>query len=213
MYKYGARAHIQELLTKGRLRIGTLHDFRRSEHKAGIADPREGQKSVFHVMNRPVKVDDGSLDDLAMKHYRFINAPSGATVEFSNVAFTRNVESPDCYVYCASSALSRETMSEFEGADACYQIVDPVGFCSVVHEELNRITPIADFAIAEVEYLSREEAWTPTSSGRHPAFIKEPHFSRQAEIRCIWRPADRRPISPTFVSDPRLRDYCVVVDV
>lgn len=42
MYRYSRKCYNDLLLNLGGIRVGTLHDFRRSELGAGISDPEEG---------------------------------------------------------------------------------------------------------------------------------------------------------------------------
>lgn len=48
MYRYSLQKFNSSLLNMGEIRIGTLHDFRRTEHTQGIADPKEGKKKISH---------------------------------------------------------------------------------------------------------------------------------------------------------------------
>ncbi len=50
MYRYTNSCYNKLLLNMGCIRVGTLHDFRKSEHKKGIADPQEGKKKYFIIL-------------------------------------------------------------------------------------------------------------------------------------------------------------------
>jgi hypothetical protein len=219
MYRYGQRAHCNELLEIGRVRVGTLHDFRRSEHKRGVADPTEGKKEVAHVfpsasftgndLSRAPKTKDES----AMRAYGLFRVAPGASVQFTDVEFRMAHESPDCFVVCGSNECSTRTMAQFEGADACLRIIDVQTFVSVIAQELNKITRVEFAGIAEVKYQARLEEWNGRDWGDHPAWIKESEFALQHEVRAIWRPLAGHAISPAFVVDRRLTDCCLMVDV
>lgn len=212
LYKYGRRAHTQDLLKHGRLRIGTLKDYRRAEHKAGIVDPTEGKKTVYHRINGLVTYGDGSLDSQAIDHFELLHVPAGQQMGLHNFKFIRHEEAPDCFVYCASSRLSRETMAQFDGADSCYRIVDEVRFWTVLTEALHAASPVGYRVAADVQYVGREEAWSNSSTGVHPAFMKEERYAPQWEVRMAWQPL-HRPIEPLLIVDQRLSACCVAVDV
>ncbi len=54
LYKFSAVKWCDGLAQVGVLRVGTLQDFRRIEHKRGVADPDEGKKSLYHGVDAEV---------------------------------------------------------------------------------------------------------------------------------------------------------------
>jgi hypothetical protein len=52
MYKFIKSEFASLMYLYGYIRIGTLHDFRRTEHAKGISDPKEGKKSISHVIDK-----------------------------------------------------------------------------------------------------------------------------------------------------------------
>jgi len=71
MYRYSNSKFSNILTVLGGIRVGTLHDFRNSEHKKGIADPLEGKKTVVHrIMNETIILGD-RFSKTAIKLYFF----------------------------------------------------------------------------------------------------------------------------------------------
>ena len=54
LYKYGRQCHTELLLQMGVVRVGTLYDFRKEEHKRGISDPTEGKNQVYAPLKTPL---------------------------------------------------------------------------------------------------------------------------------------------------------------
>jgi len=113
----------------GGIRIGTLHDFRKMEHAPGISDPNEGTKNIelrhneteILLSNNPVK-DSQIAKDIRnfMSMIRDVK-----NVRFKNMgAFTNKFNTPNCFILCISSSISKDTIKYFDGADTCLQIID-----------------------------------------------------------------------------------------
>lgn len=143
-FKYTARKYADSLLVMGGIRIGTLHDFRKQEHKLGIADPDEGRKMVSHHIDDlriPIyqrSNPNKSKDEAALKAFSFATISEGArNTRFFDCQLSTKFDVPDCFVLCISSRLSRQTMDQFEGADTCIEIIDPSSFINCITETLN----------------------------------------------------------------------------
>jgi hypothetical protein len=213
LYRYGKREYAQEFLERGRLRVGTLHDFRRSEHKRGIADPQEGKKRVSHIINTSVGYDrdDASPDRRALEVFGVLAPGSRLQAMFVDCTVSRNIDAPDCFLLCMSETLSNETMAEFDGAESCYQIVNRERFAQILTEEINRHVPVDFRGVHRVKYQERAERWNGLDWGKHPALIKELAFRGQSEIRMMWVPKRPGPIEFFYVEAPELAKCCVEV--
>lgn len=192
----------------GIIRIGTLHDFRKSEHRKGIADPQEGKKRVNkHIDHLHVSGPEDPSTRM-LEAFRAINLGPGAGVTLTNVRLSQSFDHPDCFVLCSSKRRARSTMAEFEGADSCVEIFDAPLFYHELTRALNVHTPVVFRGLFEVTYQPREEDWNGLDWGSHPALIKEPHFAPQYEVRTIWTPRFRQVIAPMVVGNYRLAGAC-----
>ena len=209
MFRYSQRKFCQSLLRMGTLRVGTLHDFRRSEHKQGIADPKEGRKEVFHEVGYAKITDLSHPDVRAATEFGVFDFGEGPlNVTLSDVTFARTFDHPDCFILCSSSSLSTAMFQEFEGSDACIRIADLEGFYGAITETLNSITPVVFHGVHKVRYQTRKERWNGESWGSHPALIKEFEFANQHEIRAIWQPKFNQSIEPLIITNPAIGAAC-----
>ena len=211
MYRYSPKIFNASLSIMGIIRIGTLHDFRKAEHKAGISDPKEGTKTVNHHINH-LQVEDSSdtsknnkkdIDSLsAFNAISLGENPKNITIR--NVYFSKNFNEADVFILCMSKYLSTKTMDQFEGADSCIEITNESLFFQLITETINSITPVIFRGVYKVTYQDREEQWDGLTWGRHPAIIKEKEFSPQGELRAIWEPKNSSEIQPLIIGNYKI---------
>lgn len=219
MYRYSSQRYNSSLLTIGVIRVGTLHDFRNMEHKKGIADPQEGKKIVSHRIDQLHIADTeypnikSNIDVRALDAFRAVKMSNSKDITFRNISLCQRFDEPDCYILCSSKICSKETMSQFEGADSCVEVVEIESFYRILTETLNSRTPVIFRGIHEVIYQNREEHWNGQNWGQHPAMIKEPDFKKQGELRAVWQPRSNQLISPVILDDYRLGEFCRNVSV
>lgn len=202
----------------GCLRIGTLYDYRRAEHRRGIADPTEGKKWVSHHISslHVADSDDPSLqqsmDYRALGAFRAIHLGGAKNIRIQNISLSQEFDVPDCFLYCLSKERSERLYQEFEGADSCVEIFDPHTFFDRVSESLNDITRVRFQGVHEVTYSTRTQEWNGVDWGTHPALLKEPKFQRQAELRAVWTPIYRGTIEPVVIGNLDIPAYCRMVE-
>jgi hypothetical protein len=71
LYKYSEARFIDSLVGAGNVRIGTLFDYRKGEHKAGISDATEGTKLLTHEPAYEVLQGNTPRADSFSKHLGF----------------------------------------------------------------------------------------------------------------------------------------------
>ena len=206
MFKYLKKEYADSLLTMGLIRVGTLHDFRRADHKKGITDQQEGKKKVKHAIPHLFVSD---LDDPSVKKIED-NFPIkfGQNSLLENCAVAREINHINCFIWCTSKISSAATMQEFEEANACIEIFNPQAFYDELTKTLNSKVSVTFRGVYPVIYQSREEEWNGIDWGLSPALIKEPSFSQQYEIRAIWEASHGLPISPLILCNSRLTAFC-----
>jgi len=209
MYRYSAEEYNQSLLKMGGVRVGTLHDFRKSEHKEGIADPQEGKKQVSHFIDKAVVNSATDLHSKAAKEFNIIDpGKNNVNMHLENVTFSKSFDEPDCFILCVSSKKSREVMAEFEGADSCVEIIEPNIFFQQLTITLNLFTPVIFRGVHKVIYQNKKEVWNGQDWGHNPAVIKELEFKDQYELRAIWQPRFNQKISPIIFNNYKLISVC-----
>lgn len=204
LFRYLKQEFADALLTKGAIRIGTLYDFRRLEHARGVSDPTEGTKQSQYplhdvVINQPENHEFFKGTTLKARSIH-ISGPA--------VTFQRNIESEDLFVLCLSSECSQAVMSEFDNVDTCLEISNINAFFMELTSILTTTTPVRFAGIQECVYAPRVEQWNERNFGIHPALMKEPHFSKQKEVRAIWHSLSPGPIHPVVIKSHKLIDLC-----
>lgn len=213
MYKYAEKRFTESLLNEGKIRIGTLHDFRRIELGRGISDPKEGVKTVhhkienFHYKGADRQQESNSIDAQSLAAFGVFNVSGNVDVEFTGCYQRKTISVPDCFILCTSESLSKSTMKEFEGTDSCLKISNKLNFYKYITQSLNAIVPVTFEGEHTVVYKSREENWNGRDWGGNPALTKEPEFSKQYEYRAIWVPLNRQPIEPVIIANKKLRPH------
>jgi hypothetical protein len=203
-YRYSAQRYTDSLLKSGEIRIGTLHDFRRSEHKRGVADPMEGRKIISHHIDS-VTPGGNTIHDKALRFFGGIEVVNSTGCTVQNFTYQTSVETEDCFILCGSTEHSQTVANEFDEADSCVQIIDVRKFTRVLTSKLGSIFPIATGNVCIVEYVDKAQNWNGKDLGLNPAVLKEPEFSGQKEFRIIWPLREKIPISPVIVRDKRIR--------
>jgi hypothetical protein len=211
LYRYSSQKYNDMLMNEGTTRIGTLFDFRRSEHKAGIADPSEGKKLVFH------DVHDWAIDNeipglpsktmRAMSEVGMIKFAPGGGQRMTGVRIARDIQTPDYFIHCSAHKLSREVMKQFEGADSCVELKSPGEFYGHLTEALNKIVPVRFEGLHIIKYSDREEEWNGKDYGTPGLLIKELEFEGQCEVRAIWTPLTDKPIEPVIVRNMNITKH------
>lgn len=211
LYRYTSKKYNDGLTALGNLRIGTLHDFRKQEHKAGIADANEGTKTVSHHIDSWITGDTSWQSQRHARATRDIGAidmdPGVRGVLMNNVNMVGQFNHPDCFIHCTSYRKGIEVMREFEDADSCVEIHNPKAFYQRLTQSISRHIPVKLAGVFYVQYKSREEIW---DGHNHlpPSVIKEPSFSPQYEVRAIWLPRFSGAIQPFNLNDTHLTSYC-----
>ena len=215
MFRYSAKQHNDSLLKLGIIRIGTLHDFRKSEHNRGISDSLEGKKQVSHYIEKLHVPTSSDLAVRSTKDFKAIETfalvkPNSLIIDatFINVSLSMNIYHPNCFVLCTSNTAGRATLREFEGADTCVQIHDILNFYKLLTATLNSITPVEFMGIHKVIYGEKNEAWNGLNWGHRSALIKGTDYINQDEIRAIWAPKFKQKIEPVIIGNFRLCETC-----
>lgn len=223
LFRYSSNKWNKALLEKGSIRVGTLYDYRKAEHKAGITDAYEGLKAVSHTISQWSSLEE--VADSPSIHSRAIAAlglkddvdkllaanPNGVT--FENVEIELRCNYPNVYIHCTSMALCDAVMAEFEGAQSCVEIFDIKGFYRALTTEINKFTKVQPRGINLVRYQDRNEVFNGLDLGVPPCWVKGKDFEGQFEVRAVWLPLDEGPIEPLFLEVPELADYCRPVRV
>lgn len=193
LFKFVKRRYMNGALATGSIRLGTLHDFRKTEdHGQSQGDPSEGKNNVFqHV---------GFLDSHDPSSFagRIVVLSDGATME--NCTLVEERDFPDSYVFCASTNFSEDLFRKWntsDGLDACYEISDVAGFINAISNALDNSAQLVGYA--PVVYVDGDLDGAAGQHVIHPAFVKQVRkYKWQTEYRFVWQ--HKRPEE----ADPKL---------
>lgn len=215
LFKFMKRDHLETTLSRGKFRVGTLHEYRDMD-KFGpeIGDDGEGKAEVDLTAKEPFAVDILSDDPRAV-HMRTVfkgwdEFPKGAKITIQmevDSSVTRREEVFDHYMYCASMKCDFAQMRSF-GYDACLRIDDIEGFFTEFSNCILNAQPVCG---APVEYRDRRIDYAETRVSPRP-FLKPLAYAPQSEFRFLWEPVSH-PITPFIITCPRALRYCEEVAV
>lgn len=212
IFKYSNSYFGRGLAQLGLFRIGTLGDYRKSEHRSGVSDIEEGIKLVnVHIESEYFQ--SGSEVPKTLAQLGLIHCDDTATnITLKDIHTSHRLVAPDAYIWCASTEKSAAVMSQFEGADTCVEIHNIPRFFAILNQMMSSMD--ADFiGIFEVQYRNRTESWQRDSLGIHPSIIKSIDFKLQKEVRAIWVPRHSSPIEPTHGRCDALASCCKIVSI
>ncbi len=213
LYKYLPKRFSNALLKRGSIRIGTLFDFRNSEHKKGISDATEGTKLINLDIGEIENYDYLTKTPDALKGLIEISGEC-RNISLGNIHMTRKQSSQDLFILCLSSEASKLVMNSLGGTDECLELVYQEEF----FQTLNRIISLngASFeGLYECTYQDRTLNLTSgkASTGQHSSLIKETEFSEQKEVRAIWKPNSDREIHPLTINNSNLGCFFRKTDI
>jgi hypothetical protein len=193
-FKFLADAHADDFLHHGKVRIGTLEDFRNLDrHTPGISDEMDAS-SGFVLASGTSK----TLGELTANGLTVQQRLRGGLVEidcfesrFENVRTIRRTQ--DLFVFCASRFCRPEDISMWRalGKTRCVQILDMKAACSA------SAVKYWNWRKFEMNLVRYENVMaSPDEADRDPnPFVKDIGLKDQAEVRIVWEPLVR-PIKP-----------------
>jgi hypothetical protein len=184
LFKYVKADYLREILDHGRIRIGTLYEYRNTaEHQCEIADGKEGRRSiVVEAQGEAESHEQAESDGVALaaaisnRHdvdVRVLGAGNGKIVV--------EAHSPDLYLFSASLKCDRGLMLKL-GYDACLRIDDSPQFFAALSQQMCDRGRFLGYR----EVIYEDPACPKRAAGIHPAFFKRADFAHQAEVRALW---------------------------
>ncbi|HYR05890.1 MAG TPA: hypothetical protein VEP71_04335 [Gallionella sp.] len=200
LYKYLQKQYADLLIKRGKLRIGTLYEYRDIEkHGTIVGDEDEGKKSLY----MDVASEKWTADNQPDFTKGLIKIANGSSVHMEDVTFQKSESSPDYYLYCTTEKFDENALKDF-GYDACVVIEKPNLFFAAITRTLrHKGTFEGTFCC---QYVSRRVEYDK-DHGIHPAIIKDPSYKDQKEIRTLWKPFKTN-ISPLVIDCRDAAKYC-----
>lgn len=186
LYKYGRREHLDQMISKGTVQIGTVYGYDEATHGPRIGDDNEGRsRQVFTDEN--TRGLSGEVRLPSLFGVPMFNSPDS----YGNVAIQDNIGF-NYAIYCVSRCLHRALCKDFcDEYDCAVVVLRPFVFfhhLTNAFQESGLVDAVRLCQVDDVQYRSRELA--PDEGDLVEALIKEPHYQRQAEVRGLWNVGD-----------------------
>lgn len=193
IYKYLKAEHLNAFFLTGKIRIGTLFDYRREEDLGSvIGDKEEGLSKVIfeNKSDTPFEVnfDEDSPEARHFEHYlRIKGMPGSKAIINPGVRFDTTIHSPNCYIYCTSSKFDPDVMAEYGGS--CIEIFNAENLFYEISQVMKRKRKVLFRGFHPIVYCDRESDYkNPHETSA--ALMKNIERKRDHEIRAIWHPED-----------------------
>lgn len=202
------RQYAEHFFADGKLRIGTLYDFRRvEEYGDETGDAGEGTKQLYsdqrHVtestiptfLQQKIRVGPGNRLDIV------IDGDGELSAEFQD---------PDLYIFCVSMDFDRERMRRL-GHDACV-VIEGTSFFQYLHNAMKPyIAPESKGVLRDVIYGNRRH-FHAQDPDLPMAVVKPERFKYQNEVRALWLPNPNQRIRPfLYVQVPLAISRCRMI--
>lgn len=211
LYKHENLQHISSLHTQNQIRIGTLYDFRKSEHGKGIADALEGTSTVTTHVDQTGMISGRELRGTVPELLGGIYVDDTSTVELNNCQFSSEFTFPDCHILCFSRS-NTDAARTSAGREASMMVLD-IGFVARQVQKLLSSHYDCSFNVhgGDCHYIPRIQDlhWQRRDYGVSPLFIKgdDARYIDQAEYRLAFVPEDSKlTLKPLITSVPRISE-------
>lgn len=172
LFKYAKWAHSEELIRWGKIRVGTLFDYKNIERhvSGGTGDKEEGMKRLFETTGAETgETLSGFAAGIVSRVIGpgFVG-PGAGTVGFFNSMFVERHRSPNFWLYCTSDHLSFRVMDSFRANyDTCVRITHVWEFfVGIAHELTRRASSMA--VVSSLAPTATGASTISRTMGSHP---------------------------------------------
>ncbi|MBA7573477.1 hypothetical protein ES708_15275 [subsurface metagenome] len=203
-YKYINNKYVNDFFTHGKIRVGTLYEYRNTE-KYGtiIGDKDEGTKSKYMELTKSNVTSEEQLPDFARRIAKF-DLGEGNTAHFKNCVFEERQDSPDCFIYSMCNTYDQAIMHRLD-YDTCIKIEQPDEFFTALSRSLRHKATFEGYF--SCIYTNRRRKYNEVDDSR-PALIKDPVYKSQCEVRAIWMPKKKTRIKHLILNCKKAVKYC-----
>jgi hypothetical protein len=188
--KFGKRAHVEEMLSKGRFRISPAASYSDPSLNPAIRDDELNAQIMFPAGTRLSVQIDGEYKEIPN-----IIGP---------LCHTRHCE--NFYVFCAAGSFDARLFDDFE-ADACLLVRDLNRFALALLREFAAVASMTNIVHGSVHY---EDPLHPVEENHLVEMTKHFRYEYQREWRMGWNAEEPLSLtaSPIFVEIGSLADSC-----
>jgi hypothetical protein len=212
-YKFYNSSYATDLFRLGRIRIGTLAEFRGHEN-SDLSDRYEGCRVVKSPDDRAVSLtqlglyrdDDSVLLSAFQPQSKHVHAADDSLIVGMCVVQPLR----DYHMFCYSREASPPVALGFKGYDSVAYITDVFRLAEFIVTHIDEFFGF-DFWVVQVVYRAKEKSPLLPPQPKIEALFEKPlRFSSNREARVFFVPPndpDQRDLEPCFVSHPRLTRF------
>lgn len=202
LFKHMRAEHAEAALRMGVVRVGTLFDFRRTEHFGhDIGDAVEG----YRIDEYPKDVTFGAANQPDWSKQSFKLAP-GASLQIQSHGIRHKITSDNYWIFSLSESMDdvvgRRMCPEY---DACIEVIDAHSFIACVSAALP--AGVRFEGLFRCIYEPRSQSGDARARV-HPALLKNRDYEYQQEVRAVWSIANQQLIQPTNIMHLTLTSCC-----
>jgi hypothetical protein len=202
-YKFTKRCYADAMLQEHMFRLGTLYDFRRTEHYgAHIGD---GQEGAFSVNSERVTFNSDYDPEFLVSAQEFSVFWARGHLTDKPDTSVLSLTIHDLLVFCASLAFDERAFADFD-CDTCIHISDFNAFSQALVSSVT--LPVEKALTRPCDYVAKSSL-TPRTPIPSLAFWKPPAYAQQAEIRLAISVLTD-PVAPCLVYAPKAAQYCEI---
>lgn len=212
LYKYMQKEHSESFFDTGKIRIGTLFDFRKTDvHNSVIGDENEGFQEKVMQTSGSFKFEEADTDQSSFLSNFFVRKP-GSVGELTGVlegnwSLVHRKSEPDYYVYCTSTSFNPRVMIEDFKYNSCIEIVKADLFINELFKAMKKHAKTGVYgnvSYSRKQLDFRDELKFPS------VMIKDSKYYYQQEHRIAWLPKinSTNSIEPIFIQVPDARKFC-----
>lgn len=185
--KYLKSIHLEALLSRGSIRIGSSSFYKNPSSGKMVSDASEGQVTVS---GEATNVTQEALEEMPLLK-GLVHTGPGSNIGRVRLESCRFVV-PDFFLFSAADKYDLETHLKWhknQGYDAAYMIRDPNSFFKLITAALAEKAGIKYFGYGFAEYYDQQTGLDIKDPRTFlpPFFFKDAlNYSEQSEIRFIW---------------------------
>lgn len=210
-FKYLKSEHLDAMLNRGKIRIGTLYEYRKAEMPDEVRDEQEGRAMAFTNIPHRTTTQNAPLPGVAREIFDL-----GPNIELivEDIKFEQDGQVPNTYIYCLSTEASLAALNRYE-YDYCVEILNIVAFGEYLAEALflsGRITNW-NVNVKPCEYRDRVLEVNSDNDYNNIYWLKENRFAHQKEVRLVCPPLPQNPIAiPVIIEIPKIAKVLKLVN-
>ncbi|GMQ83668.1 MAG: hypothetical protein BMS9Abin06_0405 [Gammaproteobacteria bacterium] len=186
-YKYISSKYVGDFLSGRKIKIGTLHNFRKEEqHGSEIGDPGEGIRQIYDVIDYAHSEKPETITPLVEKIDPLFRSRPNSVIR--NVLVQDTEDCADQYVFCTTYEFDLSTMQQM-GYDCCVIITNVERFLELIRNKLVAKGLISGKISHGKCIYGDRRTYARHPNPPPPWALKLTKHEHQKEYRMVWEPS------------------------